>query len=130
MAIYTVNNQPTIQKIKEYNEQDNVYFRFQNSEWEMGEKSWGMIFDSEEDAIENCEEWGMTPEEAILDGKSACYTSTQALNFASNFDKEFVVLVLKGSYVQDGHDEEPVIDVKEILEVWDYNEFCKVAFEI
>lgn len=126
MSIYEVNNKPTIEKIEKYDEDRYTFYRFQNKDWEMGTKSWGMIYGSAEEAIENCENDGLTPEEAVLDGKSCCSTANQLWNFAQYFDKDFRVVVLEGSCVGEGHDGEDVVDVDEILEIWDYNEFIKV----
>lgn len=32
-------------------------------------------------------------------------------------------MIVKGFYVEDGHDEEPVVDISKIVEVWDYDDF-------
>lgn len=126
MSIYEVNNKPTIEKIEKYDEDRYTFYRFQNKDWEMGTKSWGMIYGSAEEAIENCENDGLTTEEAVLDGKSCCSTANQLWNFTQYFDKDFRVVVLTGNCVGEGHDGEDVVDVDEILEIWDYNEFIKV----
>ena len=128
--IYKVNGVPNLEKINEYDEQSNIYYRFQCKNWEMGTKSWGMVFTSEEDALENCEEWGMSPEDAILNGKSACSTANHLWDFAQYFDKDFRVLVLNGDYVEEGHDGEDVISVNDILEIWDYNDFINCMQEM
>lgn len=128
--IYKINGVPNLEKINKYDEQSNVYYRFQCKDWEMGTKSWGMIFASEKDAIENCEEWGLTPEEAILNGKSACSTANYLWSFSSQFDEDFRVLVMEGEYVEQGHDGEDVIKVSEILEIWDYKDFIKCMEEM
>lgn len=124
MSIYEVNNKPTFEKVEEYDSKNNVYYRFQMKDWEMGTQSWGMIYNSAEEAIECCEDDGLTPETAVLDGKSCCDSAKELMSFVQNFDKDFRVLVLSGSFVGEGHDGESVVDVDEILEVWDYNEFA------
>lgn len=131
MSKWEVNNKPSLDKINKYNEEAKVYFRYQDKDYSLGTKSWGMIYGSEEEAREAYEEEGLNPDDAILNGKSACSTSNEALSFASEFYESVnVVLVLTGSYVEEGHDGEDVIDVDEVLEVWDYDEFCKLAYFI
>lgn len=131
MSIWEVNNHPTIEKIEKYNEEARVYFRYQDKDYELGTKSWGMIYGSEEEAREAYEQEGLNPDDAILNGKSACSTSNEALNFASEFCELCnVVLVISGRWVEEGHDGEDVVDVSEVLEVWDYDEFCNLAYFI
>lgn len=130
MSIYEVNNKPTAEKIERYNEESNVYFRFQEKDWEMGTQSWGMIYSSAEEAIECCEDDGLTPETAVLNGKSCCDTAQELMNFTQCFDRDFRVLVLTGSYVEEGHDGESVVDVDEILEIWDYDDFIDLMIAL
>lgn len=129
MKKWEVNNKPTLEKIEKYDNEKGVYFRFQDKDYELGTKSWGMIYGSEEEAREAYEEEGLNPDDAILNGKSCCSTSREAMRFAGEFDGAInVVLVLTGNYVEEGHDGEDVVDVAEILEVWDFDEFCKLAY--
>lgn len=128
MSIYNVNNKPSEDKIEKYNEDNYTYFRFQCKDWEIGTKSWGMIFATEEEAIEESESWGI--EKPILNGKSCCSTAEDLYSIAEQFDKDFRVLVLNGNYVEEGHDGEDVVDVKEIIEIWDYDDFFKIMNEI
>ena len=130
MSIYEVNNKPTIEKMMKYDEDNYTYYRFQEKDWEMGTQYWGMSYESAEDAIEHWEDDGLTPEEAVLNGKSCCDTAHELLDYCDRFDKDFRVLVLTGNYVEEGHDGESVVDVDEILEIWDYNDFIKVANEM
>ena len=126
MAIYEVNGTPTIEKIEKYNESKDYFFRFQNKNWEMGEKSWGMIYSSEEEAREAYEEDGLDPDDAVLVGKSACYTAEELLNFAPYFDDDYVVTIIYGDSVGTGHDDEDVVYVCRIEEICGYNEFCNL----
>ncbi|MFT8352957.1 hypothetical protein [Clostridium saccharoperbutylacetonicum] len=126
MSIYEVNNNPTIEKIVKYDEDRQIFYRFQMKDWEMGTQSWGMIYSSAEEAIECCEDNGLTPETAVLDGKCACDTANELAGFSMSFDKDFRVLVLSGDCVDEGHDGESVVDVAEILEIWDFDEFFEV----
>lgn len=130
MSIYEINSKPIIEKINEYDEDRCVFYRYQMKDWEMGTQSWGMIYSSAEEAIECCEDDGLTPDEAVLDGKSCCSTAKEIWRFSDRFDKDFRVLVLTGNYVGEGHDGEDVVDVDEILEVWDYNEFENFMAEL
>ena len=127
MSIYEVNNKPTIEKIKKYDDERDVYYRFQMKDWEIGKQSWGMIYCTAEEAIENCEYDGLTPENAVLNGKSCCSTAKELMKFVCEFDKDFRVLILNGDYVEEGHDGEDVIDVNEILEIWDFDEFTDLV---
>ena len=72
MSIYEVNNKPTIDKIENFDDERNTYYRFQNKDWEMGTQSWGMIYSSPEEAIED----GST----VLNGKSCCSTAKELLH--------------------------------------------------
>ena len=130
MSIYEVNNTPTPEKIEKYDSYENIYYRFQMKDWEMGTQSWGMIYSTPEEAIECCEDDGLTPETAVLDGKSACDSARELMKFVQSFDEDFRVLVLSGDYVEEGHDGESVINVAEILEVWDYNEFSDLMLSL
>lgn len=89
----------------------------------MGTQSWGMIYSTAEEAIESCEDDGLSEDEAVLDGKSCCSTAKELLSFSSYFNKDFRVLVVSGRSVGTGHDGEDVVDIDEILEIWDSEEF-------
>jgi hypothetical protein len=130
MSIYEINNKPTVEKIEKYNEDRFTFFRYQMKDWEMGAQSWGMIYSTAEEAIENCEDDGLTEDEAVLDGKSACNTAQELFGFSSMFDKDFRVLVLSGKSIGTGHDGEEVVDVDEILEIWDYEEFDNLMMSL
>ena len=129
MCIYEVNNNPTIEKLDKYSYDDRYYFRFQMKDWEMGDKSWGMGYTTEKEAMEAWEELELDPEEAVLEGKSCCSNAKRLASFSSYFDKDFRVIVLTGSYVQEGHDGEDVVDVWDIEEIWDYSEFMNIVNE-
>lgn len=122
MAVYEVNNTPTAEKIEEYNRNKNTFYRFQCKDWEMGTKSWGMIYSSEEEALED----GST----VLDGKSAWSTAKKLYNMRLDFDNDFCVMVLQGSDVETGHDGESVVDVENIVEIWSREDFIAVIEEM
>ena len=126
MSIYEVNSTPTIEKIEKYDDDIHMFYRFQNKDWEMGEESWGMIFSTREEAIESAEEWGMTEEEAVLPGKSACNTAKELASFSGCFGNEYRVIVINGDQVGYGHDDEAVVDSIDIIEIWDYDDFMNL----
>jgi len=120
--LYKVNSAPTIEKIRMYDEDRDTYYRFQENYLEMGTKSWGMIYSTPEEAIED----GST----VLNGKSCCSTARSLHGFRLEFMADVRVLVLTGQFVEVGHDDEDVVDVAEILEIWDYTEFCNMVSDI
>jgi len=120
--LYTVNNAPNIEKIKMYNADNNTYYRFQSKFLKIGNKSWEMGYDSEEEALEN--------DARILNGKSCCSAAKSLHGFRFEFNKDYHVLVLTGDFIEIGHDDEDVIDVAKILEIWSYEEFCKMVSDI
>jgi len=120
--IYKVNNVPAIEKIRMYDENKDTYYRFQENYLEMGTQSWGMIYSTPEEAIED----GST----VLNGKSCCSTAKLLHGFRLEFSADVRVLVLSGDFVEVGHDNEDVVNVAEILEIWDYTEFCNMVRDI
>ena len=117
-----VNNKPSREKFEKYDEDDCVYYRFQNPAHEIGNKSWEMIYKTLEEAIEDGSE--------ILNGKSCCNTSEELSNYMQYYDNDYNVLVVSGRYVEEGHDGEPVVDIIDIEEVWSYKDFCDLYLEI
>jgi len=120
--LYKVNNIPTIKKINIYDEDNNTYYRFQENSIEIGNKSWEMGYDSEEEALEN--------DARSLNGKSCCSTARTLHGFRFEFDKDYRVLVLTGNFIEVGQDDEDVVNIWEILEIWSYEEFCKIGTDI
>jgi hypothetical protein len=101
-----------------------VYFRFQAGWHEIGKKSWGMIYTSEEEAIECCEDDGLTPETAVMPGKSCCPDALGLMEWKDYFDNDYVVIAFKGADTGvTGHDGEWVCDVLEVLKVFTYSDF-------
>jgi hypothetical protein len=114
-VLHEVNNIPTQEKFDTYDKASDIYYRFQDKKYEMGTQSWGMIYSSPEEAIEDGSD--------VLNGKSCCSTARKARGFALEFDNDSVVMVLKGWFVEVGHDDEDVIDVEEVLEIWSREDF-------
>ena len=121
LDLYPVNSTPSQEKLKKYDDDRNAFYRYQCKEWEMGTESWGMIYSTGEEAIED----GST----VLNGKSCCSTAREARHYRDEFDTDFRVLVVRGDDIESGHDGESVVDIEEILEIWDYDEFLKQADE-
>lgn len=119
--VYKITGKPTVEKLNDYNYDDNMFYRFQNPMHEMGEESWGMIYKTREEAIEE----GCT----ILNGKSCCWNVDDFTEYLSYYNNDYVVMIVKGWYVENGHDKEPVVDISEIVEVWDYDKFVEVYQE-
>lgn len=116
-VIHHVNAAPTQVKVDAYDHNNDTYYRFQDKKYEIGTQSWGMIYSSPEEAIED----GST----VLNGKSCCSTARKARGFASEFDNDAVVLVIKGWFVEVGHDDEDVVEIEEVLEIWSRKEFME-----
>ena len=101
---------------------DSCYFRFQCIDWEVGTQSFGMIYSSAEEAIED----GST----VLDGKSCVDDWRKLYQFMEWFNNDFPVMVFKGEHTGYGHDGEDVVIPEELIACIDYNSFCElVAFE-
>jgi len=122
-VIYSVNNAPTIEKIRMYDEDSNTFYRFQEPFYEMGKKSWGMIYASEKEALED---GGI-----VVNGKSCCINHRHAWQYADAFDKEALMMIVKGYGLGTGEDQyEEVVDVEEIVEIWSYEDFCNIVEDI
>jgi len=122
MKIYTVNNKPTAEKITDYNYNSGVFFRIQDPDYEMGTQSWGMIYSTPEEAIED----GST----VLEGKSCFRTARELNGYNGTFADNCVVLVFSGWDAGYGHDGEDLADVDEILEIWNMQEFKATVEEM
>ena len=121
--IYSSNNFPTIEKIRMYDEDNNTFYRFQEPFYEMGNKSWGMIYATEEEALED---GGI-----VVNGKSCCMNHRYAWQYVDAFDNEALMIIVKGWSLGTGEDQyEDVVDIEEIIEIWNYDDFCKIIKEI
>lgn len=119
--IYKINEVPTKELVEKYDSDRDIFFRFQNPEWELtrDSKSWGMIFSSEEEAIRDAEEWGYTEEEAVLPGKSCMNTLENVWRYADQFNDDYVMLVFEGEDTGiNGHDDEFVAEFIKPIAVW------------
>ena len=97
--MFEVNEKLTKERIELLDESDDIFYRWQNPEWEIeGEytQSWGMLFSSAEEAREDSENWGISKDYAILPGKSCTKTFSSIMDWSDQFDNSFVLLVFKG----------------------------------
>lgn len=117
--LHKITGEPTLKKLKRYDSEKNIYYRLQDPKYELGTQSWGMIYSTPEEALED----GQT----VLNGKSCWSTTKEMLGYTGTADPDAVVLVVVGDWVEIGHDDEDVVDVEEILEVWDQKRFREIG---
>ena len=118
---YEITGKPAEELVEKFNKDNNIFFRFQNPEWKLTpeSRSWGMIYGSEEEALESAEEDGLTEEEAVLPGKSCMDTLEGVWNWADQFDDSYVILVFEGEDTGvNGHDDEYVAEFIKPIAVW------------
>jgi hypothetical protein len=99
------------------------YFRFQNPKRELTSesKSWGMIYMSEKEAIEEGS--------YVLEGKSCVSKPTDLIDWMQSYNNSYVILAFKGEYVGEGHDGEDVVKFREAVEVYDFDEFFNIFLD-
>lgn len=132
--MFTVDTKITKELIEKFDEEDGVFYRFQNKNYDIDGDytgSFGMIFGSPEEARECADEWGMTEEEAVLSGKSCMPTFEDIMRWCQEFDNDSVLLVFDGvDTYESGHDDEyvaeyiaprAVIDFDEAVKYWEEN---------
>ena len=126
----------TVKEIEKFDNDKNVFYRFQNPNFEVGEESWGMIYNTREEAIEACMEendcsYEEAEEYAILPGKSCMPTFEGILNFASQFDDDYVLLIFKGEDTRyTGHDDEYVARYDETITTLSMDEVVDLLNEM
>jgi hypothetical protein len=102
--------------------QEEGYFRVQDMDWKVGLKSWGMIYTSAKEAIED----GGT----ILDGKSCVSEWRQLYQFWDGWGrfggKGLCVLVFKGIRNGYGHDDECVVKPEKVVVTLDCSRFLEI----
>ena len=130
--VWNVNAAVTEGLIEKLNKKENIWFRFQDKGYDIDSEhseSWGMIYGTKEEAIENwmedydCDE-EEAEEEAILPGKSCMPTLEGIRQWAGEFDSEnYVIIAFCGTdtYVS-GHDGEYVAEFDEAVAVFDMDE--------
>lgn len=122
--MFKVNSKLTKEMIAKFDDDKNIFYRFQNPEYEIeGEytQSWGVIFSSAKEARENAEEWGYEEDEAVLPGKS-CMDTFEGLmsgDWILQTGDNDVLLVFRGTdtYIS-GHDGEFVAEYEETVAVF------------
>jgi hypothetical protein len=130
---YKVNGVPNKEDIENFDKDSSIFYRFQNpyNRLTSRSQSWGMIFGSKAEALRDCEEWGMTKEEAILNGKSCMLTFDEILNFSSEFSYDDVLLIFEGSETNEtGHDGELVATYYKKIAVWNKIDVSNYANKI
>lgn len=111
--IYKVNGVPTKELVEKYNENNQIFFRFQEPHQKLTSrsKSWGMIYQTEREAItDGCE---------ILPGKSCMDTLEGLKKWICEYNDDYVVLVFEGHDTgYTGHDGEYVATYYKKVAVW------------
>jgi len=119
---YKVVGKPNKEEIEKFDSDNGVFYRFQNPNRELTSesKSWGMIYESEEEAEEDGYE--------ALPGKSCCSTFEEVLSYTSSFDEDYVLLVFDGVDTGvDGDDGEYVAEYVRPVAVWDFEDVREYA---
>lgn len=104
----------TMELINKIDNNDNLFWRFQDPKLEVGEESWGMIYSSREEAIQDYMDtldisYEEAESQAILPGKSCELTFKEIMSYACEFDKSYNLIVFEGSDTYTtGHDGECV----------------------
>lgn len=130
--MYKVNGKPTAELINKFDEDDHIFYRFQNPHYKLTShsKSWGMIYSSAREAMVNAEQDGLTREEAVLPGKSCMPTFKEILHWIDQFDDNDVLLIFNGSDTRvSGHDDEYVATYYNKVAVWSITDVAKYAYK-
>lgn len=118
----------TAELIEKYDDDSQMFYRFQNPAWEIGEVSFGMIYSSEEEARQDYEDMDLDPDDAVLPGKSCMDTFAGIMRFVDSFDKDFELIVFHGYNTgANGHDDEYVAEYFETMEKFSFDEACEYA---
>lgn len=133
---YEPNAKLTEKLIEKLDNDPNIFWRFQGADWEISgehEESWGMIYSSREEAIQDWMDnmecsYEEAEAEAILPGKSCMPTFKETISFYSRFDSDFVLMAFEGSDTgATGHDGEYVATFYEPVAIFSYDDAIKYA---
>lgn len=133
---YEPNAKLTEELIEKLDNDPNIFWRFQGADWEISgehEESWGMIYSSREEAIQDWMDnmecsYEEAEAEAILPGKSCMPTFKETISFYSRFDSDFVLMAFEGSDTgATGHDDEYVATFYEPVAIFSYDDAIKYA---
>jgi len=131
--MWKVDTKITNELINKFDEEDGVFYRFQNKDYDISgdyEESWGMIYSTKYEAMEDYESMDLNPEDAVLPGKSCMTTFDEIMSFISSFDSDFVLLIFDGcDTFAEGHDGEYVAEYVAPRAVIDFNEAIEFAQE-
>lgn len=113
---FTVKTKPTTELLKTYMDK-GYYFRFQNPKRALNRdsKSWGMVYSSEKEALEDSS--------TVLEGKSAVINPTDLVDYIQQYDDSYVVLVFDGERTGYGHDGELAVKFEKEIDVFSRTEF-------
>lgn len=126
--MYEVNAKLTKELIEKFDNDDSIFWRFQDPNFEITgefEESWGMIYSSREEAIEeymndNDCDYDEAEDSAILPGKSCTETFEGIMKFyGSFFLGGYVLMAFSGFDTRAaGHDDESVATFHEPVAIF------------
>lgn len=129
--MFKVNAKLTQDLIDEFDSDDTIFYRFQNPNYAIeGDytSSWGMIYESSEEARRSASEFNWDEEDAVLPGKSCMNTFENLMVgcWINQYDLETdVLLVFKGwNTGHTGHDGEFVAEYIEPVAVFSLKDAC------
>jgi len=130
--MYKVDSKPTKELIEKFDEDEHIFYRFQEPHQKLTSRSesWGMIYDTKAEAIRNCTDNNLTEEEAVLPGKSCMDTFKGIVNgrWFDQFDNDYVLLIFKGHDTRaNGHDDEYVATYYKKVAVWSMADVTEYA---
>lgn len=108
----------SVELLRELSEQKNVFFRFHDPKRRLSSrsKSWGMVFESEREAL-SC---GST----VLNGKSCVKDAEKLMEWKRNFDDTYVIIAFEGwDTGETGHDGEIVATYYKKIKCFSYQDF-------
>jgi hypothetical protein len=132
---YKVNGAPTKEDIEKFDNDEHIFYRFQNPYIRLTSrsKSWGMIYDSEREARKAYKDDDLNPDDAILNGKSCMPTFEEIISYSQYYSNDDVLLVFNGTDTfETGHDGEYVATYEGKVAVWsmvDVNEYANKLYE-
>jgi hypothetical protein len=108
----------SVELLRELSKQKNVFFRFHDPKRRLSSrsKSWGMVFESEREAL-SC---GST----VLNGKSCVKDAEKLMEWKRSFDNSYVVVAFEGQDTkEEGHDGEMVATYYKKVKCFSYEDF-------
>mgnify|MGYP000949121394 CR=1 FL=1 len=118
MAVYKKIDKCTIEELRKLDGMKDVFFRFHdpNRRISSRSKSWGMIFESAQEAL-SCDS-------TVLDGKSCTGKAEELMSWKQEFDEDYVIIAFVGCNTREtGHDGETVATYYKKLKCFSYSDF-------